>query len=158
MSSLKQGMPSISKSRRRNLQRPVTSKSARLEEKLDGLVSLLKAGAHSDALAADTHAIAGIHDSAHHSKVRAISSTSPYSQIEGRTVTSILDDHIPSLPALSPHNTDSEGTLNSSSASTLYDAGEPSPIEAEQYLALFNAHKSKYFPFLHFPASVSYLV
>lgn len=144
--------------RRRNPKKPVTSKSARLEEKLDGLVSLLKAGAHSDAGSTDTRAIAAIHDSAHNSNIQTNDGTSPYIRIEGGLVTSNLDDHLPNLPALKPGNPHSEDTLNHSSASTLYDAGEPSLVEAEEYLALFRTHKSKFFPFVHIPSEMTCLV
>ena len=145
--------------RRRKLKKPVVSKSAQLEEKIDGLVSLLKAGAQSGAIAADTQASAAIYDSAHSSDVGTNDKTSPHSQTEGGSATNVLDDYLPNLPVLTPGTTGSEGTSCNSPASVLHEAVEPSPVEAEEYLTTLQTHKSKYFPFLlypiHYPCSAT---
>ncbi len=131
------------------------SRSARLEEKLDGLVSLLKAGGQSSAVAANIHPTAAIYDSAHLSNVRTNDETSPRSQTEGGSVKSVLNDYPPNLPVLTPGTTDSEGTSCNSPASVLHDAVEPSPVEAEEYLSTFRTHKSKYFPFVYIPSTTT---
>lgn len=141
--------------RRRNPKKPVVSKAARLEEKLDGLVSLLKAGVQSDASAANAHDTTAIYESDRHSNVRTNNETSPYSRTERGSVTSVLDDYPSNLPVLTPEKSDSEGTLSSSSAAVPHDAVEPSPFEAEEYLTAFRTHKSKYFPFLYIPSTIT---
>ena len=140
--------------RRRNPKKPVVSKSARLEEKLDGLVSLLKAGTQSDAIAADTQALAAMYDSAHHSSIRSNDKTSSYSQTEEASTTSVLDDQLPNLPLLTPGRTDSQAP-SSHAASLLPDVAEPSPLEAEECLTSFRTHKSKYFPFVYIPPATT---
>jgi hypothetical protein len=141
--------------RRRNPIKPVVSKTARLEEKLDGLVSLLKAGAQPSALVIDTHATAAIDDPAHHSSVRTNNKTSSLSQSEGGSVTSVLNEYLPDLPELTPGTTGSEGDSCKSLASVLHAAVEPSPVEAEEYLSIFHTYKSKYFPFVCIPATTT---
>lgn len=138
--------------RRRNPIKPVVSKTARLEEKLDGLVSLLKAGAQSSTIGVNTHATPAIYDSTHHSSVRTNNKTTPHSQTEGGSVTSVSNDYPPDLPVLTPGTTGSEG---SSPASVYYDAVEPSPVEAEEYLTSFHTYKSKYFPFVYISSTTT---
>ena len=141
--------------RRRNPKKPVVTKSSRLEEKLDGLVSLLKAGAQSGATAVDAHATVAMYDPAHYSNVRTIDETFPHSQTGGGSVTSVLDNYPPNLPVLTTVTTASDGTSCNSPASVLHDATEPSPVEAEQYLTTFHNHKSKYFPFVYIPPTTT---
>lgn len=45
--------------------------------------------------------------------------------------------------------------MSDSSASFLYDAVEPSPVEAEEHLTIFHTHKSKYFPFVYVPSTTT---
>ena len=138
--------------RRRNPKKTSVSKSARLEEKLDGLVSLLKAGPQSDVIAADAQATATIYPSAHCTEVQTNDKTTRRS---GRgSVMSVLDGHRLNLPILIAGTTDFEGT-SSNSASVLRDAIEPSPLEAEEYLTLFHTYKSTYFPFVHIPPTIT---
>ena len=141
--------------RRRNPKKPTPSKSARLEEKLDGLASLLKAGAQSDAIATDSQAIATPYDSAHHSSVRTNEKPSPHSQTDTGSTTSVLNDQLPNPPVLTPGSVESQGTLSNSSPSLLRDTIEPSPLEAEQCLTIFRIHKSEYFPFVHIPPTTT---
>ena len=141
--------------RRRNPKKPVVSKAAPPDERLDGLVSLLKAGAQPDAITADTPATPAIYESDHHSNVRTMDNTSPYSQTERSSVKSVLDDYLPNLPILTPGKPDSEGTLSNSSVAVPYDAVEPSPVDAEEHLTVFHTHKSKYFPFVYIPSTTT---
>ena len=141
--------------RRRNPKRPIASKSARLEEKLDGLVSLLKAGAQSDAIPANTQAIATAYDSEHPGSVRTSDKTSPSNQIEIEPTNSVLDEQLPNLPVLTPSSIDSQGTLSDSPASNLRDTVEPSPFEAEKCLTTFRTHKSRYFPVVYIPPTTT---
>lgn len=141
--------------RRRNPKKPTTSKSARLEEKLDGLVSLLKAGAQSDATVTDSQAIAATYDSAHHSSVRTNDKSSPNSQSNISSTTSALDDQLPNPPVLATGSIECQGTLNISSPSLLSDTADPSPLEAEQCLTIFRNHKTEYFPFVHIPPTTT---
>ena len=141
--------------RRRNPKKPTASKSARLEEKLDGLVSLLKAGAQSDAIATDSQAIAATYDSTHDSSVRTNDKSSPYNQTDIRSTTSVLDDQLHNPPVLTPGNIESQGTLSNSSPSPLRDTVEPTPLEAEQCLTIFRTHKTEYFPFIHIPPTTT---
>ena len=138
--------------RRRNPKKPVVSKAAPPDETLDGLVSLLKAGAQPDTITADTPATLAIYESDHHSNVRTTDNTSPYSQTERSSVKSVLD---PNLPILTPGKPDSEGTLSNSSVAVPYDAVEPSPVDAEEHLTIFHTHKSKYFPFVYIPSTTT---
>ena len=141
--------------RRRNQKKPTASKSARLEEKLDGLVSLLKAGAQSDATATDPQAIAATYDAAYHSSVRTNDKSSPYSQSNISSTTNVLDDQLPNPPILATGSNESQGTASMSSPSLRRDTDEPSPLEAEQCLTIFRSHKIEYFPFLHIPPTTN---
>lgn len=67
-------------------------------------------------------------------------------------MTSILNDHLPDLPVLTPGTINSEGTSSNSPVSVLHDSVEPSPAEAEQYLTIFHTYKAKYFPFIYIPS------
>ena len=106
---------------------PSTSKSARLQERLDGLESLLKTGAPSDAIAA-------IHNPTHHSNIETNDET-----------------------ALTPGTTDTEGTSSNSTESVPHNTVEPSPVEAEAeiYLTAFRCHKSNFFPFVYVPSIIT---
>ena len=140
--------------RRRTPKKPTASKPARLEEKLDGLVSLLKAGTQSDAIVTDPQATAAPYDSAHHSSARTNDKSSSYNQIDIGSKTSVLDDQLPNPPVLTPGSTELQDILSSSSPS-LRDTAEPSPLEAEQFLKIFRIHKSEYFPFVHIPPTIT---
>ena len=141
--------------RRRNPKKPTASKSARLEEKLDGLVSLIKAGAQSDAVPTDSQAIAPTYDSAQHSSVPTNDKSSPYGQTDIRSTTSALDDQLPNPPALTPGSIESQGTLSNPSPSLHHDTVEPSSREAEQCLTIFRIHKTEYFPFVYIPPTIT---
>ena len=132
--------------RRRNPKKPVALKSSRLEEKIDGLVSMLKGGAQSDAINANTHGIAAVSISAQRSSVGTNHPTS---------VTSALDEGLPNLRVLTPETTTSEGSISSPPTTALHDTLQPSPTEAEQYLSTFKTYKARYFPFIHVPSTTT---
>ncbi len=130
--------------RRRNPKKPSLFKTAQLEEKVDSLLSLLQAGAHSDALP-------------HHRSNQTNNKASLHIQGERESVASGLDDHTPDLPVLTPGTTDSEGISGNSPASFLsnFIGPLPSPVEAEQYLTTFQTYKAKYFPFVYIPSTTT---
>ena len=140
--------------RRRNPKKSVVSKSARLEAKLDDLVSLLKAEAQSDAIITDTQATA-IYDSTHHSSKWVNDKTFPHNQSDESSIAGVLNDYAPNLPVLTPETLDSQGTSSDSSASVLQNAAEPSPLEAEGILTTFRIYKSRYFPFINISPSTT---
>ncbi|KAH6675190.1 hypothetical protein B0J14DRAFT_653379 [Halenospora varia] len=113
--------PAESVRRPRSWRKPVASRTARLEEKLDGLVSLIKAGNQPNGALKTAHEIAQEYSSAR----------GPYQPVS----------------ALTPSTEGSAGSpYNIQSLSTEF---EPSPDEAERYLIDFQTHKSKYFSFIH---------
>ncbi|KAI9740059.1 MAG: hypothetical protein M1818_004810 [Claussenomyces sp. TS43310] len=109
--------------RRRNPRKPVVSKAARLEEKLDGLVTLIKAGGQSGVVNTSSQATAVVDDST--PQVLTAATTNP---------TSLSYHHSPFGSG---------------------DIGEPSVVEAEEYLINFQTYKSKFFPFIYIPSSIS---
>ena len=128
--------------RRRNPKKPSLIKTAQLEEKGDNLLSLLQAGAQSEALP-------------HYRSNQINNNASLHIQSEGKSVASGLDDHPPDLPVLTPGATDSEGTSSKSPVSLLSNPVGPSPVEAEQYLTTFHNYKAKYFPFVYIPSTTT---
>jgi len=132
----------------RNAKRPAASKTAQLEEKLDGLVSLLKSATQSTPIAGDPNATA-MGNLGHDNTIQANSTTSSYSQMEG----SMSYDHFPDPTQLTPA-TGSGSTSSHSPTSSIPCAVEPSPYEAEEYLRTFR-QKLKYFPFVYIPSTTS---
>lgn len=122
--------------RKRHAKRPGASKTAQLEQKLDGLVSLLKSATQSMPLAADPNVTAmwGVE---HDNNIQANSTTSPNS----------------TLPT--PATPGSESPSYHSPKSPVPCASEPSPYEAEEYLRIFRTQRSKYFPFIYIPSTTS---
>jgi hypothetical protein len=117
--------------RRRHQRKPAVSRTARLEEKLDGLVSLIKAGAQSNGVTTSPSATAAIDDFMSYSAT-----------------------HI--IPVLTPASDDSTGSSSYLLPTNAYDTrGEPSPVEAEEYLINFQTYKSKYFPFVYISSTTS---
>ena len=126
--------------RRRNPKKPAVSKPAQIEEKLGDLVSLLKVGTHSKVNAND---------------VWVNDETLPSSLSEGGSMTSVSSDCLPNVPVVPPGKIVPGGASSTASESVLYDAAEPSPVEAEEYLATFHTYKSKYFPFVYVPPTTT---
>jgi hypothetical protein len=141
--------------RRRNPRKPIVSKTARLEEKLDGLVSLIKAGVQSSAVITSPQATAAKDDSTPYGSVRINANTPTHNQSKRGSVSSSSNDYIHNVPVLIPATTDSTGSSYHLPPSGLLDTGEPSPVEAEEYLIDFQVYKSKYFPFIYIPSTAS---
>lgn len=133
--------------RRRNPRRPAVSKTTRLEEKLDSLVSLIKAGAQSGA-AITSRATAAIDDSMHYGATRMNVNTPAHQPKRGSVSSSS------NVAVLTPATDDSMGSPYNLPTPGFLDAGgEPSPVEAEEYLINFHTCKSKYFPFVAIPSN-----
>jgi hypothetical protein len=141
--------------RRRNPRKSAVSKTARLEEKLDGLVSLIKAGAQPGAVISSTYATAATDDITPYGVVRINAPTSTETQYERRFNSSSSNDHNRNVSALTPVIDECSGSSYSLPFPTFRDTGyEPSPVKAEEYLVNFQRHNSKYFPFIYIPSAI----
>lgn len=116
------------------------SKPGQIEENVDDLMSLLKAGMQSEVNAND---------------VWADDETPPSSHCEGGSVTSVSSDCLPNVPVVPLDKIVTGGFSSTASESILYDVAEPSPVVAEEYLATFHTYKSKYFPFVYIPPTTT---
>jgi hypothetical protein len=110
--------------RRRSRRKPVVSRTARLEEKLDGLVSLIKAGAQSSGVVKTPHEMI-VENSSPRGTYHPVAVSTP--PTDGSTG--------------SPYSLQPYGFLDTDF--------EPSPADAESYLINFQTYKSKYFPFIY---------
>ena len=128
--------------RRRKPRKPAVSKPAQIEENVDDLVSLLKAGMQSEVSGND---------------LRVNDETPPSSHHEGGSVTSVSSNCLPNVPVVPLGKIVPGGASSTDPESILYDAAEPSPVVAEEYLATFHAYKSKYFPFVYVPPTTTAL-
>lgn len=130
------------------------SKTAQLEEKLDGLVSLFKAGGQPSMIATDIHELAtgvdatatGIHATAatsdQYSSIRTNTTTASHGPTEGPV------DGISNNSLLYP-------TVSTGNTISTLGAAEPSPIEAEECLTVFNTTQLHYFPFVYIPPTTT---
>ena len=142
------------KVRHRSPRKPAVSKTARLEEKLDGLVSLIKAGAQSGQVTTSPYATVAIDDFTLTGNTRINANTSTQSQSERALIPSSSNDCIHNVPVLTPATEYSTGSSCSLPPSDFRDpGGEPSPVEAEEYLINFRTYKLKYFPFIYIPST-----
>ena len=135
----KECRPSVTIRRRKSKKRAV-SKPAQIEENVDDLVSLLKAGVQSEV---------------NGNAVRVDDETPPSSHYEGGLATSVSSDRLPNVPVVPTGKIVPGGPSSTDSESILHDAAEPSPVVAEEYLATFHASKSKYFPFVYIPPTTT---
>jgi hypothetical protein len=126
--------------RRRNAKRPAVSKTARLEEKLDGLVSLLQAGAPSGAVIASPPTTSS-GEFTPYDAIQMNASTPTYNQSERDSVSSSSNDYIRNAM---PATTDCTGS-----------SYEPSPADAGECLLNFQTYKSKFFPFVTIPSTTT---
>ena len=153
--------------RRRNPRKSGASKSARLEEKIDGLLSLLKPGIPNDGLGAaelvaSSNAVSATtapYDSAYHSNVQTSTETSPSAHTEvgsaeaGSAARSVHNHVRESSEAAQA--TSSTVTAASSQTPISHDTMEPSLAEAEMCLTAFRVYKAKYFPFVYVPPTMT---
>jgi hypothetical protein len=148
----KQCRPSVT-ARTRDAKRPAASKTAQLEEKLDGIMSLLKSATQSTPVAADPNATI-VSNFGHDNNIQANSTTSSHGQIEG-PMNGVSRDYLANPTLLTPATTGSESTSHHSPTSGVPCGFEPSLYEAEEYLSIFRNQKSKYFPFIYIPSTTS---
>ncbi|KAH8651094.1 hypothetical protein BX600DRAFT_473069 [Xylariales sp. PMI_506] len=121
--------------RRRSQKKPNATKAARLEEKLDSLVSLIKSGAVGGAIPSPQRTPP--HSASNDDNLRSTSDT-PEEKYESSN--NHLNKLLASLPAVTSY---------------IAPSYEPSPTEAEKHLENFRKHKSKYFAFVHIPRNTS---
>ncbi|KIM97022.1 hypothetical protein OIDMADRAFT_169794 [Oidiodendron maius Zn] len=121
--------------RRRNRRKATVSKTARLEEKLDDLVSLIRAGAQPGAVMLP--------------QVTAIEDDStPYRTLHSNA-------YMKSLPLLKPAISNSTVSSDYLPRSGFPDTEEPSQAEAEECLLHFRKYMSKYVPFIYIPLTTN---
>jgi hypothetical protein len=144
------------KVRHRSPRKPAVSKTARLEEKLDGLVSLIKAGAQSGQVTTSLATAVAMDDFTLNGNPRINANTSTHSQSERDLIPSSSNDYIHNVPVLTPATEYSTGSSYILPPSGFRDpGGEPSSVEAEEYLINFRTYKLKYFPFIHIPSTTT---
>lgn len=131
--------------RRRNTKRTaVPSKTTRLEEKIDSLVSMMKVGTQTST--ASPPATSSLHESMFTCDTET--KTPIHSPFENGTGLNCLgDDRNNPAPPATQATTDSLDN-NESKA-------EPSRMEAEEYLTNFQTSKLQYFPFVYIPFKTS---
>jgi len=129
---LKKECRSTAHARRRSPRKPAVSRTARLEEKLDSLVSLIKAGAQSNQVVSPAI-------------TAAIENFTTY-------------DTARNVPVLTPASTDDSisSSYNHPLHTGFHDTGsKASPVEANEHLRRFQIDYSKYFPFIYIPSTTS---
>lgn len=140
--------------RRRNPRKPAVSKTTRLEKKLDDLVSLIKSGAQSG-IVSTSHATTPVDDDSTPSGVET--NISGHDRSERILVSSNSNEYCRhTLQALTPATDDYLDNSYSLPSSIFHEiSGEPSPVEAEEYLTHFQTHKSKFLPFVNIPSTIN---
>ncbi|KAI9681082.1 MAG: hypothetical protein M1822_007156 [Bathelium mastoideum] len=142
--------------RRRRPRKPAKSKTAQLEEKLDDLVTLLKAGAQSGPVTTFSHVPVSIGDSVSCGIVQMANSTPPRSGSEKGSVSSSSNGNIHHVPVLTSATDDCLTSSYSAVSSDVHDLGpESSLLEAEEYLTHFQTYKLKYFPIIYLPSTTT---
>ena len=144
--------PSV-KVRKHDAKRPAVSKTAQLEEKVDGLVSLLRSATQSVPVAADPNSTT-VWNFGGDNNIPANGTASPRNRIEG-PMNGVSCDYPPDPTLLTPATTDSDSTFRHFPTSGVPGGFEPSLYEAEEFLKIFRTQKSKYFPFVHIPSTTS---
>ena len=148
----KECRPSV-KVRKHDAKRPAVSKTAQLEEKVDGIVSLLRSAAQSGSVAPNPNATT-VWNLGRDNNIQANRTTSLPSQVDGSS-NDVPYDYPPYPTLLTPTTTGSESTFHHSPASGVPGGFEPSLHEAEEFLRIFRTQKSKYFPFIYIPSTTS---
>lgn len=125
--------------RRRNPKRPAVSKTSRLEEKLDNIVSLMVAGGVAGAVVAPLD-------------VPTQTNANPHHQSRRGSVSNKSNDYVHNAPVLT-------SVIDSTGASSNLPhpgyAGEPSLLEADEYLISFQSYKLRCFPFVNIPSIIT---
>ncbi|KAK0634547.1 hypothetical protein B0T17DRAFT_513611 [Bombardia bombarda] len=143
--------PAVAVRRRNPAKTPISSRTreARLEAKLDGLISLMSARAPSigdDSIGVGTSTRTASTASLDHTPPAFI----PYNRQPEEA--SLPMDHLSGDNHHIPSPVFSTTAAAAAPASLLY---EPCPSEAEEHLANFRLNKLKYFPFVWIPATTS---
>jgi hypothetical protein len=141
--------------RRRHPRRPAVSKTARLEEKLDGLVSLIKSGSQSGVTGLSSQVTSTIDDPASYRTLQTYANTSTQIQPERYPKLDSSNNCIRRVPALTPAISNSTASSYNFPSSSFHDTEELSSAKAEEYLLNFQTYKSKYAPFIHIPPTTS---
>jgi hypothetical protein len=129
--------------RRRNIKKRAPSKITRMEEKLDGLVSLIRAGVQAGSVVTSPALTGGTSDGTYHS------GTPTRSPSENNSVSSKSDGYTHST--LTPLTSESTGTLHNLMHSTHHEAWDFTVSEAAECLRSFQTFKLKYFPCVYIP-------
>ncbi|KAJ5805371.1 Major facilitator superfamily domain general substrate transporter [Penicillium riverlandense] len=127
--------------RRRNVQKSGPSRTTRLEEKIDSLVSLMRAERQSGVETLPSQMTTN-----NHLSIDLAQMDTPVSNSDIRSTLNALGDG---------QDTASTNTTVTTNSSSSLDTGQPSPIEAEEYLAQFQTWKLQYFPFVYIPYDTS---
>ncbi|KAK9310998.1 Zn(II)2Cys6 transcription factor [Lipomyces starkeyi] len=136
--------------RKRKPKRHPTSRTAKLEEKLDGIVSLLRAAGQPIPISVTTD----------HGPIAATElETSPngdssYGKIREDPIGN-TNSHASYSAMFTPATSRPETILVGSPASSTSSDFDPSLIEAEEFLFHFRTQKSKYAPFVHIPSTMT---
>ena len=131
-------------------------RTVKLEEKLDGLMSLLKAGAQTGTIQADSETTAAIYDFAHETEARMGDKGGFTSALPNRAASvSMLSDSSVTSPSLASGPSLSDVSSVNSPASVISDSSLPSSAAADDCLHTFITYMSKCFPFVYLPPTVT---
>lgn len=169
----KECQPSSAHRKRRTVQRPATTKTAQLEEKLDGLVTLLRSATQSTPIGPDNAKVTAALKEQPSSK--PLQSLDPFPRHESSDESSTINVHGLSEERMngycpignsSQHSTNVTSdtshttscpcpTTYQSSGNSLSCASEPSLQEADNFLTTFQTQMLQQFPLLILPASIT---
>ena len=147
--------PSPPMRRRRIRKRPSASGTSKLEEKLDGLVTLLKSATQGVPRIVNATTLTTPPAGSGQSNHAAFLSTIEISEGQ-RDYTSLPnEDGFPEPTYIPPASSSSESTLASLQSPILHPALQPSPKDAESYLNIFRTNFVNKFPFIVIPPSLT---
>jgi hypothetical protein len=128
--------------RHRNSKSSAVHKTTRLEQKLDGLVSLIKSGALSSTANISPQALSSLDNP-----------TPNVTSMHTNTPDYIQPPRSSLLGAIEADT--SETSSKTSTADSTRQSYEPSEIEAEKSLEYFRTYKSRSFPFVHISSTIT---
>ncbi|KAE8146579.1 hypothetical protein BDV25DRAFT_162216 [Aspergillus avenaceus] len=139
--------------RRQNTRKSPTSKAARLEEKLEDLVSLLRAGVQPPPGGNAVTALLGQYGQGQDIPANAVS---PPDSIDAALSNSVRSVYYapPNAATLTPDTStpDAGGTVTTAPSTVASPSPfEPTAVQAEEYLTLFHSQLLPYFPCVHVP-------
>ncbi len=145
--------------RKPNAKRSAASKTARLEEKLDGIALLLKSATQASQVASiilngePQENADGVQTSSA-SPQRCQMTYLPEQNQTGETVAQVVREMIDSQTAAN-NASDSSSSSYYSTPSTTHSIPELSPSIAEEYFNNFCTYKLRHFPFVHIPPNTT---